>query len=586
MKKIVSLMAVILLIVSGSFTAVAEGISETDGSETPEQAISLSSGIPALGKIEHGEDQDWYKIQVLKEGKVRVALENMPYRYEVTLYDKNLNSFEVLSSEEVYESDATKKEYQLSDPGTYYIKVHSLAGYSASKEYKLKASFPSDRPVFDSGYEPNDTKDNAYPVASGEIYKAKLDSKFDQDVYELDVKQPGQIRIWLDNLPYDYRVDLYNEDWIKINGGNSFFSGYDHFDYTTKETGKYYAVVHSQQQEYSEEVEYIFKATYPAAVAHDSAFEPNDTKETSYSLTSAKTYQAKLEYGLDIDVFKLSVYKPGHVRINFSAPPLDYDLTLYDNKGNRIAIGQYVNEASKYIDVTVTEAGPYYLHIYTHSKKFSNTQSYKVQATFPTKTVVHDKKKLESNDTRDSAYPVTSGVVYKEVISSAMDEDYYKMTLKKGESLSVSLSNLVKEYKVTILDSKGKKLAEKNSWSKKPVESRYKALTAGTYYIKVSPQSDGYAATKPYSLSVLKSKYFRPVINDIESDDTYISGEATPNMKVYILAGSKAIATGKTSSYGYYSIKIPKQKAKTKISVYTKDLKGAKSPTAATIVKL
>ncbi len=73
-----------------------------------------------------------------------------------------------------------------------------------------------------------------------------------------------------------------------------------------------------------------------------------------------------------------------------------------------------------------------------------------------------------------------------------------------------------------------------------------------------------------------------PTINTISNNSTTVSGKAKSYSTVYVVANKKVIAQGK-AKYSKYSLKIAKQKAGTKISVYTV-YKNVKSKTATTKV--
>ncbi|MDZ5471889.1 pre-peptidase C-terminal domain-containing protein [Bacillus sp. 31A1R] len=551
--------------------------------DTASEAVTISSGKPVYAKIEHGKDDDWYKFEIKKEGTVRVSLENLPFDYEASLFDADSNNLYVLRKNYDNADQASMAEYEISDAGTYFIQVKSNGSYSSSKEYKLKVTYPSDTTVHDSSLEPNDTKENAYSVKSGKIYKATIDSSFDQDVYMLDVKKAGEIKVWIDNLPYDYRVVVYNEQFSELR--TSLLTSWDHVSHTVKDKGRYYVVVYSPKNQYSEDTEYLFKATFPDKVSHDKSFEPNDTQETAYALTSGKPFNAKLEYQHDVDVYELKVAKKGQVRVNLENLPFSYSMELYNEKGNQLSGSFSKGKNAKYIDYNVNEAGSYFIHIKSYLKEYSKTKSYKILATFPTAKVTHNKKTMEPNDVREYAVSLKSGKSFKGIISTVTDEDYYKISVKKGEKISVTLSDLVYDYKLTIYDKDGKKLKDKTNWGKKPVELLYKAIESGVLYISVSPIKEEFSAKNPYKLYVLKSKYFKAIVNEVTSDSRLIGGEAEPNTTVYITANGKVLAQKKSTSTGYYYINIPKQKSKTKITVYTKDSKGNKSPTTTTVVK-
>ena len=75
-----------------------------------------------------------------------------------------------------------------------------------------------------------------------------------------------------------------------------------------------------------------------------------------------------------------------------------------------------------------------------------------------------------------------------------------------------------------------------------------------------------------------------PTLNAVTNEDVKVTGKAEPNSLVYVKQGSSIIGRGKTNARGQFSVAIPKQKKKLKISVVVKDTAGNYSPYAYTTV--
>ncbi|MFF2878052.1 Ig-like domain-containing protein, partial [Gottfriedia sp. NPDC057991] len=74
----------------------------------------------------------------------------------------------------------------------------------------------------------------------------------------------------------------------------------------------------------------------------------------------------------------------------------------------------------------------------------------------------------------------------------------------------------------------------------------------------------------------------KPTVKSITSSTTKATGKAEANSTVYIYQGSKKIGYANVTSSGTYSVKIPKQKKRTKLTIYVVDRAGNKG--AATLV--
>ncbi len=84
--------------------------------------------------------------------------------------------------------------------------------------------------------------------------------------------------------------------------------------------------------------------------------------------------------------------------------------------------------------------------------------------------------------------------------------------------------------------------------------------------------------------NIYPERLLKPTVNKVDNNDVKVTGNADPNLQIYIKSGSK-IYEGKVGVDGQYSVKISPQKAKKKLYVYVTDNKGRKSKSASTVVK-
>jgi hypothetical protein len=102
----------------------------------------------------------------------------------------------------------------------------------------------------------------------------------------------------------------------------------------------------------------------------------------------------------------------------------------------------------------------------------------------------------------------------------------------------------------------------------------YPAAGNGTYSFSVE-DSAGNVASKSIKVTNIYNKIpASPTVNELWDSHTVIKGKSASNMTIVVKRGSTQLGTVKTNTAGEYSMKIPKQKAGTKISVYAKDPVG------------
>ncbi|WP_409290609.1 Ig-like domain-containing protein [Peribacillus sp. SCS-37] len=101
-------------------------------------------------------------------------------------------------------------------------------------------------------------------------------------------------------------------------------------------------------------------------------------------------------------------------------------------------------------------------------------------------------------------------------------------------------------------------------------------VSAGTYYIYVL-DFNNIGLEDPYIVKLFTEDELdttppaAPKVNQVDDNDTVVTGTAEKGSQVWIQAGDKFIADGKVSSSGKFSIKIPKQKADTYLAICAVD---------------
>jgi uncharacterized protein YjdB len=107
----------------------------------------------------------------------------------------------------------------------------------------------------------------------------------------------------------------------------------------------------------------------------------------------------------------------------------------------------------------------------------------------------------EPNDTFSTSYPISSGSTLNSYIYSASDIDYYKLTVSISRSFTISLTNLPKDYDLTLYDAYGYYIDYSENYGTTS-ESITDTLSPGTYYIEVIGYNSAYNTTSPYKLTV------------------------------------------------------------------------------------
>ncbi|MGO4890664.1 copper amine oxidase N-terminal domain-containing protein [Anaerobacillus sp. MEB173] len=111
--------------------------------------------------------------------------------------------------------------------GTYYIEVYpsSWGNNYSNGSYDLLATFSTGSVNQDTKtFEPNDTRENAYGLKSGQTVKSELSSSFDRDFYSITLNKDGYIDLSLSNTSAPARFNVYDSSKKQIVWGNSSYS--------------------------------------------------------------------------------------------------------------------------------------------------------------------------------------------------------------------------------------------------------------------------------------------------------------------------------------------------------------------------
>lgn len=137
---------------------------------------------------------------------------------------------------------------------------------------------------------------------------------------------------------------------------------------------------------------------------------------------------------------------------------------------------------------------------------------------------------------------------------------------------------------ITVKDAKQKKIATAKVDAKGKFSAKLPKQVGGSSLI-VTVTDIAKRTSKPTIVKVLPAPK-APKVKSVYAGQTKVTGTAEKKLSVYVKdAKKKVIGKGTVSSKGNYSVKIPKQKAKAKLSVYVKNTRGQVSPVTSVTVK-
>jgi len=105
------------------------------------------------------------------------------------------------------------------------------------------------------------------------------------------------------------------------------------------------------------------------------------------------------------------------------------------------------------------------------------------------------------NNSTSAAYgPITSGITYNSYIYSSTDTDYYYFNTTAAGTITISLTNLPKDYDLYLLNSSGTTVAKSENVSTTSESISYSSTAAGKYYVKAIGYGGVFSAATAYAL--------------------------------------------------------------------------------------
>lgn len=341
----------------------------------------IESGSTLTDTVYSGESK-WYSFTTTQDnGDISIYLSNESAPVSFKLYDSNKKTI----------SSNRKTYFESLKAGTYYVEVYpSYWGSSySSGSFDLTATYADGNYKHNSStLEPNDTRENAYKLTSGKKISSTISNPNDRDFFEItNTKDNGDVYIYLANTSAPVNFNLYDENKKRIyNYSESYFK--------SLKAGTYYVEVYPSYwgSQYSRG-DYDLIATFSTpSVKHDpKTFEPNDTRENAYPLTSGKSLVSKLENSWDRDFYSIQVNKEGYVNIELSGTSAPARFSVYSS--DKTLLSSSNTSYSRKL-----KAGTYYVEVKPYSWGNSHSNgTYTLTAGFPNNNVVKSEILLTVN---------------------------------------------------------------------------------------------------------------------------------------------------------------------------------------------
>ena len=418
------------------------------------QGSTLKSGETVQGRLGYldGDDyrdkDDWYKLEVPKDGTVRLTIDpSQTNALDIQYVDFCRKSGENYYVRQNMNPGLKKGTLEITDAGvgTYYVHVHRWDGHGG---YSLRYDFIANDYTNDA--EPNDDGGQGATLKSGKTVQGHLgyldgnDYRDKDDWYVLKVTKDGTVRLTIDPNQ-DNALDIQYVDFCRKSGDNYYVRQHMNpgpkkgtLDITDAGVGTYYVHVHRWDGHGGYKLRYDFIEN---KYANDA--ESNDAGGKGSTLEDGVTVEGHLGYldGNDNrdkdDWYVLEVPRDGTVRLTID-PNQDNALNIQyvvfcRKSGDNYYERQHMNPGLEKgtLDITDAGVGTYYVHIH----RWDGHGGYKLRYDFIPNSFTGDD---EPNNTGATAIQtLTDGMIVKAHLGyldgddNRDKDDWYKIEIPK-----------------------------------------------------------------------------------------------------------------------------------------------------------
>ncbi len=607
-----SLLLLFTLLPAGAVSVSAATYTESEDNNSINTANTITFGNTTKGTISSGADNDYYKFTVTQNGHVQLLFTNALLtdgnaRWSVLVYKLD-NSLTEIHNHTVYATNASTTLPKIGvTPGTYYVKIASAYYERVNNvEYGVELNFTATN-CWES--ETNEDYASADTVSFGQTYGGFIRHDNDVDYYKFTVTQNGHVQLLFTNPMLTDGSAKWSVLVYKLD--NTLTEIHNHTVYATSASttlpkigvtpGTYYVKIASAYYGHVNNVEYGVKLSFTATNYWES--EINEDYASADTVSFGQTYGGFIRHDNDVDYYKFTVTQNGHVQLLFTNPMLTHGsakwsvlVYKYDDSLTEIhSHTVYATNTSTTLPKIGVTPGTYYVKIASAYYGHVNNVEYGVKLNF----VATNYWESETNEEYSSADEITIGQAYSGYIRYDGDRDFYKIEFNGSQTVDIRFNNDVStqgRWRITIYKLENS-LIEMDSFIAYPTDAQTTksdvAITAGTYYIRVTSDYYGYVNNLHYSITVTGEDAVRPSASITATNSLASSQTATLSMSDNVGVVSYYWGTsGSPSSSSYTSVSSSTSKTVTKTVssagtyyLFVKDAAGNTTSTSMTFYK-
>lgn len=413
----------------------------------------------------------------------------------------------------------------------------------------------------------------ATALTSGKWTTGEITDTTTKQTYQFKLTKPSKVTVEVKSYMNELEAFVYNSKETNMVKPMHFFGADPTNPITQKETvylqaGTY--TIHTNRVAFSGQMgKYQVKATWKTNGSNE--VEPNDEPNQAQPIEVNKT-KIKGQLGLDdlADYYMVEVDRAGKLTVQTKSYMPFLQVELYNLAQVQMTKVNDFQQATS--TKAVTRSGSMYVEKGQYLIKISNTGVldsmglYEMQAKF----VGASNNEKEPNNSPEKAQTLKPNVAPITGLISFGDRlDYYKLNVPKTAEVKVQVKSHMKWLEVSIYNQSFKRIDTHNYFTgasdqllvSKTLKNK---LKTGVYYIGVKEL--GYFGTYQINASIPTIVPKAPTVKAVKKGATRVTGTTYKKSQVIVKIGKKEYK-GKSNTKGAFSIKVPKQKAKTNIYV-------------------
>ncbi|MDH5327018.1 MAG: chitobiase/beta-hexosaminidase C-terminal domain-containing protein [Gammaproteobacteria bacterium] len=452
-------------------------------------------------------DSDYYRINVSSPGTLYMRLAHSTVSGYIYLYD----STQTRISNTSYATVNTLTRSVTA--GTYYVRVVPFATqFDVNNAYSLELTGSVLGVTGPDQYEENDSFGTATAITTDGTYTAYYDTVNDSDYYRINVSSPGTLYMRLAHSTVSGYIYLYDSTQTRISNTN-----YATVNTLTRSVtaGTYYVRVVPFATQFDVNNAYSLELTGSVlGVTGPDQYEENDSFGTATSITTDGVYTGYYDTVNDSDYYRIEVSSPGTLYMRLAHSTVSGYIYLYDSNQTRVTNTNYATQNTLTQSVA---AGTYYVRVFPFASQFDVNNSYSLELSGSVLGVTGPDQ-YEANDTFGTATPISASGTFSGYYDTVNDSDYYRIEVTSPGTLYMRLSHSSVNGYIYLYDANQARVSNTNYAT---VNTLTRSVTAGTYYVRVSPLASQFDVSNAYSLELSGSVLGDTGPDQYEENDSF-----------------------------------------------------------------